>query len=118
VKWTGDGVLIEFRNVVDAVRCATEAQKRSSATSAFRVTAASNSVSGSNLATWSRKATATLWMAREWKDRLLRLKLLTSDKRRRWLSELVSEARKPLPRSGCSQIYDVILGRLKDATRH
>jgi adenylate cyclase len=26
VKWTGDGVLIEFRSVVDAVRCAIELQ--------------------------------------------------------------------------------------------
>jgi adenylate cyclase len=26
VKWTGDGVLIEFRSVVDVVRCAIEVQ--------------------------------------------------------------------------------------------
>jgi adenylate cyclase len=35
VKRTGDGILIEFRSVVDAVRCAIEVQRaRSSATPA------------------------------------------------------------------------------------
>ena len=60
VKRTGDGVLIEFRSVVDAVRCAIEVQNgRSSATLAFRRSAASSSGSASTSATWSRKATAT-----------------------------------------------------------
>jgi adenylate cyclase len=50
VKRTGDGVLIEFRSVVDAW---------SSATRAFRLIGASSSASASIWATWSRRATAT-----------------------------------------------------------
>src|SRR5271163_4917344 len=55
VKRTGDGSIIEFRSVVDAVRCL------SSETRACRRTAESNSASGFTSATSSRRATATLW---------------------------------------------------------
>ena len=60
VKRTGDGVLIEFRSVVDAVRCAIEVQNgRSSATLGFRPSGVSSSASASIWAMWSRRATAT-----------------------------------------------------------
>ena len=60
VKRTGDGILIEFRSVVDAVRCAIEVQTGMAERNAGapRRTAASNSVSACISATWSRKATA------------------------------------------------------------
>ena len=59
VKRTGDGVLIEFRSVVDAVRCAIEMQNGwSSAMPGFRPSAASSSASASISAMWSRRATA------------------------------------------------------------
>ncbi len=60
VKRTGDGVLVEFRSVVDAVRCAIEVQNAMVERNAgvpedrrieFRV--------GIHLATWSRRPTAT-----------------------------------------------------------
>jgi adenylate cyclase len=60
VKRTGDGSLVEFRSVVDAVRCATEVRTASlSAMRACRPSAKSSSASASILATSSRKATAT-----------------------------------------------------------
>ena len=59
VKRTGDGSLIEFRSVVDAVRYAIEVQNGSSnATPACRRSAASNSGSAFIWATSSRRATA------------------------------------------------------------
>lgn len=52
VKRTGDGSIIEFRSVVDAVRCAIEMQQGwSSETAACRKIAASNSESASIWAT-------------------------------------------------------------------
>ena len=60
VKRTGDGSIIEFRSVVDAVRCAIEVQNGlSSATLACRRINASNFASASTSATSSRRATAT-----------------------------------------------------------
>jgi class 3 adenylate cyclase len=60
VKRTGDGVLIEFRSVVDAVRCAIEMQNGMiGATRVFRLSVASSSASASIWATWSRRAMAT-----------------------------------------------------------
>jgi adenylate cyclase len=61
VKRTGDGSIIEFRSVVDAVRCAIEVQNGliESAMRACLRTGGSNSVSASMSATSSRKATAT-----------------------------------------------------------
>ena len=60
VKRTGDGVLIEFRSVVDAVRCAIEVQNGMVERNAgFRLTVASSFVSASTLAIWSRRAMAT-----------------------------------------------------------
>ena len=63
MKRTGDGSLIEFRSVVDAVRCAIEMQNGllKSATLAFRLSVASSSAWASIWATWSRRATATSW---------------------------------------------------------
>jgi class 3 adenylate cyclase len=62
VKRTGDGSIIEFRSVVDAVRCAIEIQNGlMSVTQAFRRTDESNSASVSTSATSSRRATATSW---------------------------------------------------------
>ena len=52
VKRTGDGAIVEFRSVVDAVRCA-------SATPAFLRSAASSSASASIWAMWLRRATVT-----------------------------------------------------------
>jgi adenylate cyclase len=60
VKRTGDGAIIEFRSVVDAVRCAIEVQSGLAERNAglplekrieYRV--------GIHSATWSRKPTAT-----------------------------------------------------------
>jgi class 3 adenylate cyclase len=60
VKGTGEGSIIEFRSVVNAVRCAIEIQTASSsATPACRRTGESNSASGFTSATSLRKATAT-----------------------------------------------------------
>ena len=60
VKRTGDGSIIEFRSVVDAVRLAIEVQSAMVERNAgSRPTGASNFGSASISATWSRKATAT-----------------------------------------------------------
>ena len=59
VKWTGDGVLIEFRSVVDAVRCAIELQSGMVERNAFRLSVASSFALASIWATWSKRATAT-----------------------------------------------------------
>jgi adenylate cyclase len=60
VKRTGDGILIEFRSVVDAVRCAIEVQNGwPSATLACHLSGGSSFGSAFILATWSRRATAT-----------------------------------------------------------
>ena len=60
VKRTGDGSIIEFRSVVDAVNCAIEVQRAMVERNAgSRPTSASTSGSASILATWSRRATAT-----------------------------------------------------------
>jgi len=60
VKRTGDGVLIEFRSVVDAVRCAIEVQNGMvEATLVFHLSAASSCGLVSILAMSSRRATAT-----------------------------------------------------------
>ena len=56
VKRTGDGALVEFRSVVDAVRCRAA---WSSAMPGCRPSAASSSVSASIWAMWSKRATAT-----------------------------------------------------------
>jgi len=53
VKRTGDGALVEFRSVVDAVRCAIEVQQ------GMVETAASSSASESISATSSKRRTAT-----------------------------------------------------------
>ena len=59
VKRTGDGSLIEFRSVVDAVRCAIEVQNGSSnATPACRPKSASSFASAFISATSSKKAMA------------------------------------------------------------
>ena len=54
VKRTGDGAIVEFRSVVDAVNCAIEVQR-----AMVERNGASNFGSASISATWSRKATAT-----------------------------------------------------------
>ena len=60
VKRTGDGGIVEFRSVVDAVRCAIEVQNGMVERNAgFRPSAASSSASASISAMWSRRATAT-----------------------------------------------------------
>ena len=61
VKRTGDGSLIEFRSVVDAVRCAIEVQNGMIERNAGvrRTNAASSSASAFISATSSRRATAT-----------------------------------------------------------
>ena len=59
VKRAGDGSLIEFRSVVDAVGCAIEVQNGwSSATPACRRSGRSSSTSAFISAMWSRGATA------------------------------------------------------------
>ena len=61
VKTTGDGVLVEFASVVDAVRCAVEVQQRDGRAECRRRrrTAASNSASASISATSSSRATTS-----------------------------------------------------------
>ena len=60
VKRTGDGAIVEFRSVVDAVRCAIEVQQGcSSATLACRQKSASSFALASIWATSSRRVTAT-----------------------------------------------------------
>ena|SRR5215813_6743048 len=60
VKRTGDGVLVEFRSVVDAVRCGMEIQNSMiERNTACRPSGASTFASASILATSSRKATVT-----------------------------------------------------------
>ena len=61
VKRTGDGSIVEFRSVVDAVRCAIEVQNAMVERNAGVAprTAGSSSASASISATWSRRATAT-----------------------------------------------------------
>ena len=62
VKRTGDGSIVEFRSVVDAVRCAIEVQRAMVERNAgCRPTSASNSASASISATLSRRATAISW---------------------------------------------------------
>ena len=63
VKRMGDGSIVEFRSVVDAVRCAIEVQNGHGRTQCGRArrTAGSSSASASTSATWSRRATATSW---------------------------------------------------------
>ena len=60
VKRTGDGALVEFRSVVDAVRCAIEVQNGMIERNAgLRRSAASCFESASTSATSSRRRTAT-----------------------------------------------------------
>ena len=60
VKRTGDGTLIEFRSVVDAVRCAVEVQNGMiERNSGLPRSDASSSASASISATSSRRRTAT-----------------------------------------------------------
>ena len=63
VKRTGDGSIIEFRSVVDAVRCAIEVQNGMVERNAGRAARASASSFASAFisATWSRRATAISW---------------------------------------------------------
>ncbi len=62
VKRTGDGSIIEFRSVVDAVRCAVEVQQGLIERNAgVPETGASNSVSSSMSAMSSRRVTAISW---------------------------------------------------------
>ena len=60
VKLTGDGSIIEFRSVVDAVRCAMEVQNGMVARNAERPhpISASNFVSAFISGMWSRRTTA------------------------------------------------------------
>jgi class 3 adenylate cyclase len=59
VKRTGDGAIVEFRSVVDAVNCAIEIQRAMvERNSGSRWTSASNSGSASISATLWRRATA------------------------------------------------------------
>ena len=60
VKRTGDGSIVEFRSVVDAVRCAIEVQKRDvrAQRGRSRTTAGSNFASAFMSETSSRRATA------------------------------------------------------------
>ena len=61
-KRTGDGSIVEFRSVVDAVRCAIEVQGAMvSETQACRRKGGSNFASASMSAMSSRRTTATLW---------------------------------------------------------
>src|SRR5262249_5355207 len=60
VKRTGDGSIIEFRSVVDAVRCAIEVQTGMvERNAACRPNVASSFASASTLGTLWRRATAT-----------------------------------------------------------
>ena len=61
VKRTGDGAIVEFRSVVDAVRCAIEVQEWHDRAQrrACRPSAASNFASAFTSATSSKRATAT-----------------------------------------------------------
>ena len=60
VKRTGDGSIVEFRSVVDAVRCAIEVQNGMVERNAGPLqSAASSSALASTLAMWSRRAMAT-----------------------------------------------------------
>ena len=60
VKRTGDGAIVQFRSVVDAVRCAIEMQDGwTSEMRGCRSSAASNFASAFTSATSSRRATAT-----------------------------------------------------------
>ena len=60
VKRTGDGNVVEFRSVVDAVRCAIEIQNGSSnAMPDCRPSVVSSAVSVSIWAMWSKRQTAT-----------------------------------------------------------
>ena len=62
VKRTGDGSIIEFRSVVDAVRCAIEIQNGLiERNTGLPPENASSFASASTWATWSRRATATSW---------------------------------------------------------
>ena len=62
VKRTGDGSVIEFRSVVDAVRCALEVQHAMVERNVgVPPTGASSFASAFTSATSSRRATATLW---------------------------------------------------------
>jgi integrase len=62
VKRTGDGVLIEFRSVVDAVRCAIEIQNGMvERNTGVPPSAVSSSGWVSTWAMWSKKAMATSW---------------------------------------------------------
>src|SRR5215471_17963433 len=62
VKRTGDGSIIEFRSVVDAVRCAIEVQTGLiEATQVCRPNGASNFASAFTSATSCKRATATSW---------------------------------------------------------
>ena len=62
VKRTGDGAIVEFRSVVDAVRCAIEIQNAMVERNAgVPKSGASSFASAFTSATWSRSPTATLW---------------------------------------------------------
>ena len=61
VKRTGDGLIVEFRSVVDAVRCAIEVQSGMVERNAgVPAESASSSASASISATWSRRADGDL----------------------------------------------------------
>ena len=62
VKRTGDGSIIEFRSVVDAVRCAIEVQNGMVERNAgLPPDGGSSSASASTWGTLSKRATATSW---------------------------------------------------------
>jgi class 3 adenylate cyclase len=62
VKRTGDGAIIEFRSVVDAVRCAIEVQSGLAERNAGLPQKSASSIASASIsATWSRRATATSW---------------------------------------------------------
>jgi len=61
VKTTGDGFLVEFGSVVDALRCAAEVQREMAGRDAgIRLSAASNIASASTWATSSSKTATSL----------------------------------------------------------
>jgi len=71
VKRTGDGVLVEFRSVVDAVAAASRCKMAWwSATPACRPSAGSSSGSASILATWSRERRRSDGRRRQYRARL------------------------------------------------